>query len=475
MSEDTAAADLTATRMLELFRKRALSPVEAARAVLARIRAHDPAVNAYCLVDEATTLAAARASEERWSRGEPKGLVDGVPVAIKDVFLTRGWPTLKGSKVVDPAGPWEADAPAVAALRRNGMVPSGKTTTPELGWCGVTDSPLTGVTRNPWDPTKTAGGSSGGSAAAVPLGMGPLTLGTDAGGSIRIPAAFCGIFGHKPTHGRAPMWPPSPFYPLAHVGPMTRTVEDAALLLDVLAEPDARDATLPPPESAYREALGRGAAGLRIAWCPRLGEAPVDPEIAEATAQAARAFEALGAQVEEVPGPGFADPVSAFEVLFYGGAAQALRARSAEERSHMTPGLVAMAERFESAGLLDATGAAVARLELIETTGRLHERYDLLLSPALPIPAFEAGREVPEGWPQPRWHGWTPTTYPYNLTGQPACSLPCGFTRAGLPIGLQIVGARHRDDLVLAAAHAYERAHPFAEEHRPALLERARS
>lgn len=468
MSE-ASAADLTALRMLELFRERELSPVEAARAVLARIRALDPAVNAYCLVDEEATLAAARASEARWARGEPLGKLDGVPVAIKDVFLTRGWPTRKGSKTVGPEGPWEADAPCVAALRRNGMVPAGKTTTPELGWQGVTDSPLTGVTRNPWDPERTSGGSSGGSAAAVPLGMAPLALGTDAGGSIRIPAAFCGIVGHKPTHGLAPMWPPSPFYPLAHVGPMAKTVEEAALLLDVLAEPDVRDPTLPPPASELAGALAAGVRGRRVAWSPDLGRVRVEPEIAEATARAARALEELGARVEEVADPDLGDPVEAFEVLFYGGAAQALRALGPGARSMMDPALVGMAERFEGARLLDATGAGAARLALIERTGLFHERYDLLVTPALPIAAFTAGREVPEGWPEPRWHSWTPFTYPFNLTGQPACSVPCGFTEAGLPIGLQIVAARHRDDLVLAAAHAYQRAHPTAGR-RPPLL-----
>ena len=204
MSSASDPAELTATELLTLYRAGSLSPVEATEACLSRIRLYDEHVNAFCLVDEETTLAEARRSEERYRRGQPLGQLDGVPVAIKDVFLTRGWSNRKGSAVI-PDEPVAIDAPAIAALRRHGFVSLGKTTTPEFGWKGVTDSPLCGITRNPWDPDKTAGGSSGGSGAAVALGMGPLALGTDAGGSIRIPAGFCGIVGHKPTQGRVPI------------------------------------------------------------------------------------------------------------------------------------------------------------------------------------------------------------------------------------------------------------------------------
>ncbi len=271
MTASSAIAELTAAELLELYQTKKLSPVEAAKACLARVRAHNDAVNAYRFVDEDTTLRLASESEARYLAGEPRGSLDGVPVAVKDVFLIKGWPTIKGSHAIARDQPWDIDAPAIAALRRNGFVPLGMTTTPEFGWKGVTDNPVDGVTRNPWDPSKTAGGSSGGSAAAVPLGMGPLALGTDAGGSIRIPAGFCGIVGHKPTMGRAPMWPPSAFAPLAHVGPMTWTVQDAALLLDVLTEPDSRDATLPANHSRFKDSLEGGIKGLRIAFSPASG------------------------------------------------------------------------------------------------------------------------------------------------------------------------------------------------------------
>src|SRR5262249_9609907 len=210
-----------------------------------------------CLIDPDTTLAQARASEERWQNGEPIGALDGVPVAIKDLVLSKGWPTLRGSKTVARDQPWDQDAPAVARLREHGATFIGKTTTPEFGWKGTNDAPLTGITRNPWNLQKTPGGSSGGSGSALAAGYCPLAIGTDAGGSIRIPASFSGVFGHKPTFGLVAAWPASPFGTLAHLGPMSRTVEDAALFLEIIAEPDARDWFQQPfPPSDYLAEVG---------------------------------------------------------------------------------------------------------------------------------------------------------------------------------------------------------------------------
>src|SRR3954467_674653 len=249
---------LSATDLLEAYRKHQLSPVEVTRAVLERIGDLNPVLNAFNVVSDAAEKEA-KASEARWMSGQPKGLLDGVPVSIKDIMLTKGWPTLRGAKTVDPAGPWNDDAPATARLREHGAVLLGKTTTPEFGWKGVTDSPLTGITRNPWDPKKTPGGSSGGAAAAVAAGMGPLAVGTDGGGSIRIPCSFTGLFGIKASFGRVPAWPPSPFGTVAHVGPMTRSVADAALMLSVMSLPDARDwHALPYEARDYRAGLEDG-------------------------------------------------------------------------------------------------------------------------------------------------------------------------------------------------------------------------
>ncbi|MFQ5546445.1 MAG: amidase family protein, partial [Acidiferrobacterales bacterium] len=233
MSDDIAMQ--SATELLKLYQRRQLSPVEATKAALAQISAYDPPLNAFCYVDEDAALTAAGESEARWQKGAPKGLLDGVPTAIKDLILTKGWPTLRGSRVVSKDQSWDEDAPSSARLREHGAVLLGKTTTPEFGWKGVTDSPLTGVTRNPWNLATTPGGSSGGSAAAIATGMCALAIGTDGGGSIRIPAGFTGIYGIKPSFGRVPAAPLSPFGTVAQVGPMTRTVTDAALMLMVIS------------------------------------------------------------------------------------------------------------------------------------------------------------------------------------------------------------------------------------------------
>ena len=258
---------LSAVELLDGYRRKTLSPVDATRACLAQIERHNAAQNAFVHVADEASLAQARASEDRWRRDAPAGALDGVPVTIKDLILTRGWPTLRGSKTVDPKGPWNDDAPVVARVREHGAVLLGKTTTPEFGWKGVTDSPLTGITRNPWNKAKTPGGSSGGAAAAVASGMGPLAVGTDGGGSIRIPCSFTGLFGIKGSFGRVPAWPLSPFGTVAHVGPMTRSVADAALMLNVLSLPDARDwHALPYDARDYRTGLDQGV----VVWLVQL-------------------------------------------------------------------------------------------------------------------------------------------------------------------------------------------------------------
>jgi aspartyl-tRNA(Asn)/glutamyl-tRNA(Gln) amidotransferase subunit A len=451
---------LSAVDLLEGYRTKRISPVEVTRAVLQQIDTRNPVLNAFCFVAP-DALAMAGQSEARWMSGKPKGPLDGVPVSIKDILLTRGWPTLRGSKTVDPAGPWIHDAPAVARLRESGAVLLGKNTTPEFGWKGVTDSPLTGITRNPWNPAKTPGGSSGGGAAAVAAGMGPLTIGTDGGGSIRIPCAFTGLFGLKPSFGRVPAWPLSPFGTVAHVGPMTRTVHDAALLLNVISQPDARDwFALPTDTRDYLEGLDDGVSGWRIAYSPDLGYADVDPEVAALVKQGAMRFVALGARVEEV-NPAIAGAAEIFRRHWYSGAAYLLRNFTPEQKALMDPGLVEVAEQGAQIGMLELVDAVQKRGALGIEMNRFHETYDLLLTPALPLAAFDAGREVADVMKENRWTEWTPFSYPFNLTQQPAASIPCGLTRAGLPVGLQIVGPRYEDARVLRAARAFESVQPI--------------
>jgi aspartyl-tRNA(Asn)/glutamyl-tRNA(Gln) amidotransferase subunit A len=465
MSQDDLAY-LSATGMVERYRTKSLSPVEVTEAALARIDEHDGAVNAFVLTDPEQALAAARASEARWAKGEPAGLVDGVPATIKDLVMAKGWPMRRGSRTSSP-DPISEDSPITARLREHGAVILGKTTTPEYGWKGVTDSPMTGITRNPWDTSRTPGGSSGGAAVAAALGMAALNVGTDGGGSIRIPAAFTGVFGHKPSFGRVPYYPASAFGSLAHGGPITRTVADAALMLTVIGAPDVRDwLTLPYDGRDWRDGLEDGVMGLRIAYSPTLGYADVDPEIAALVDAAVAVFETLGATVERVD-PGIDDPIDIFLPHWFGGAAFSARDFTPEQMQQLDPGFRAIIAEGQKIDLNDYLDAVTRRTELGIHMNRFHETYDLLLTPTMPIPGFEAGQELPTGWKKERWASWSPFTYPFNLTQQPAASVPCGFTRAGLPAGLQIVGRRHDDATVLRAARAFERERPFEMPHAP--------
>ena len=448
----------SAAKLVKGYARRKFSPVEATKACLAQIERHDKTLNAMSAVRPEEALAAARLSEKRWLKGEPQGPVDGVPTLIKDLLLVRGWPTLRGSRTIARDQPWEHDAPSVARLRECGAIFLGSTTTPEFGWKGVTDSPLTGITRNPWDPTKTPGGSSGGSSAAAAAGYAPLTLGTDGGGSIRIPAGFTGIFGLKPSFGRVPAWPLSPFGTVAHVGPMTRTVEDAALMMNVIAQPDARDwHALPYDRTDYTAKLGKGLKGLRVAYSPTLGYVDVDPEIARLVRDAVGVLADLGAEVVEAD-PGFADPAACFRVLWWSGARALLGGLPAAKKKLLDPDLADIVEQAKSITLDDYQEAVKARGLLGSQMRQFMEGYDLLVTPTLPIPAFEAGKLSPSGDSKGKWVNWTPFSYPFNLTQQPAASVPCGFTTGGLPAGLHIVGRMFDDRTVLTVAHAYERA-----------------
>ena len=466
MSAGQEIAYASATSLLDLYRKKALSPVEATRLLLDRLDRLQPELNAFCIVDGDGALAAAQESEGRWHRGEAAGRLDGVPVTIKDLMLMRGFPTLRGSRLVDRDQNWSEDAPAVARLREAGAVILGKTTTPEFGWKALGDSPLTGITRNPWDLGRTPGGSSAGAAAAGAAGIGPLHLGSDGAGSIRIPAGFTGIFGLKPSFGRVPAYPLSTMGLLAHLGPMARTVADAALMLTVLSEPDYRDPYALPPESTdWSDGIEGGVRGWRIAYSPRLGYAKVDPEIAHAVTKAVRQFETLGAIIEEVDTI-FPSPREALLTLWAAGAAKLLDGYSADQRALVDPGLVAMAGEGERISIVDYLGADLVRTALCQQMAAFHQKYDLLLTPMMPIPALPVGQDLNDPATEQHWIDWSPFSYPFNLTRQPAASIPCGLTRAGLPIGLQIVGPLYADARVLRAARAFETTQP---EQRPPL------
>jgi aspartyl-tRNA(Asn)/glutamyl-tRNA(Gln) amidotransferase subunit A len=459
MADDIAF--FTATGLLARYAAKDLSPVEATRAALAQIGRHNGSVNAFCLVDEERALAAASESEARWMRNEPLGLADGVPCSVKDLLVTKGWPTLRGSLSIARDQAWDENAPSVERLLENGAVLLGKTTTPEFGWKGVTGSPLTGVTRNPWDLSKTPGGSSGGAAVAAALGMGALHIGTDGGGSIRIPSSFTGVFGLKPTHGRVPAYPPSLFSEVAHIGPMTRSVEDAALMLQIMAEPDRRDwqaLTTQPPD--YRSGLKDGVRGLRIGYSADLGFADVDPEIAKLVSDACKKLEGMGAII--VPADlDLRSAREAFRAYWCAGLSLLVSKLDKDLREKVDPALLKAAAFGASLSLADYLALMSARAPVCHALSTAFGSFDLLVTPAMPITAFTAGQECPAAgnWD---WMSWTPFTYPFNLSQQPAAAVPCGLTRAGLPAAVQIVGPRLADALVLRAAFALQEAFPFA-------------
>lgn len=450
---------MSAEALSAAFAKRRLSPVEATSAVLARIDQHAARLNVFSLVDANEAFAQARASEQRYAAGTALSPIDGVPTTIKGLSNVQGWPNRRGSKLIDPV-PASEEGSAVARLREAGVVMLGLTTTPEFGWKGLTDSPLTGITRNPWNLDRTPGGSSGGAAVAAACGFGTLHQGSDGAGSIRIPAAFTGVFGIKATFGRVPSYPSSAFRVVSHTGPMARTVRDAALMLNVLQRPDPRDPTgLPFTGTDWLEGIEAGVRGVRIAYSPTLGgRATLHPDVRTRVDAAVRTLAAIGARVEETD-PVLPDHAEAMLVLWSVAAAK-LETQLPQDRLGLAdPGFRAMAEIGRRYGTNDWLAADAVRMAMGRAMGEFHRRFDVLVTPTMPIPAFAAGQDLSESG-QRTWMDWSPFSYPFNMTRQPAASVPCGFSGDGLPVGLHIVGRMYDETMVLRVARAYERAMP---------------
>jgi len=460
---------IPATELAALIRSKRVSPVEVVDAVLARVERLNPSLNCFGTVTVEEARDAAVAAEVAVMTGETLGPLHGVPVSIKDLLFTRRVPTTGGSRLFTHHVP-EEDAVCVERLKGAGAIIIGKTTTPEFGHKAVTESPLFGITRNPWNPALTPGGSSGGAGAAVAAGLGPLAVGTDGGGSIRIPASFCGIYGLKPSFGRVPQNPGFPGWEtLSHTGPMTRTVRDAALMLEAIAGPDDRDRhSLPAAAHSFLAACEGGIAGLSVAWSPDLGYARVDPEIADLCAAAAERFESFGGHVEVVS-PSWEDPEETFRVTVGAETWSAWGDRLETDGEKMDRSLRALLRFGAGVTAAQYLQAMRRRQELWTEVQRFLARFDLLITPTVAVPAFEVGKpglnEV-NGQPSSPL-GWTPFCFPFNLTGQPAATVPVGFTSAGLPVGLQIVGRRHADHTVLAASAAFEAAQPWADRRPP--------
>ncbi|MCC6437343.1 MAG: amidase [Acidimicrobiales bacterium] len=461
-SVDTFA---TAGRLAGAYRRGELDPVAVTEAHLARAESIQPALNAFVLLDHAGARAAAEESARRWLQGAPRSPLDGVPVTIKDIVAMAPVPVRSGSRTTSEE-PCRIDAPAVARLREAGAVLIGKTTTPEFGWKGITDSPLSGVTRNPWNTAHTPGGSSGGAGAALAAGVGAIAFGTDGGGSIRIPASFCGLVGIKPTFGRVPHAPmDSPFSLSVSGGPIARSVDDAARMLNELCRPDSRDPwALPYDGRDWTIGPELGVRGLRIAATCSFGGAEVfDEDIVVAWRAAVDALADRGARVELV------DTVVAplrpqFEAHWKAGFAHALRAIPQEHWNECDEGFLVLAKEGLDVSMAAFAEAAAARATLIASLAAFHERFDLLLTPTMPTVAPRADT-VYHFSEYDRWSHATPYTVPFNLTGQPAGSMPVAVSGRGLPIGVQVVAARFREDLVLRGCRALEAAFPFAQPH----------
>ena len=479
MASDNELARMDAVSIAGAVRDKIISPVEVTEACLRRMEALEPHLHAFCTPTPDIARQQAKAVEQKIMAREPVGPLAGVPVGIKDLICTAGIRTVSGSAAYETFVPDEDDV-VVERLKAAGAIILGKTNVPEFGYSGVGHNPVFETTRNPWNTERTPGGSSAGSGAAVASGMCPFALGSDGGGSVRIPSAHSGIFGMKASMGRVPLYPGcrderypgvSSWESLEHIGPMSRTVADAALMLSVIAGPDDRDRhSLPKPDFDWRSTTQADIKGCRVAYSPDWGYAAVDPEVRRVVGDAVRVFERdLGCTVETAS-PGFSDPYEAFwGLVAMESDLRGMRAIVDKYGARMTPHLVDFIRRPWTGE--EFTDANIKRKEVVNKMWRFMRRYDLLLTPTLAVPPFALHIQGPEkidGQIVPPFK-WLAFTFPINMTGQPAASIPAGFTSDGLPVGLQIVG-RHLDDpMVLRASAAFEQAKPWKDAWPPML------
>ena len=455
----TDPALFTAEEMLSLFATNRLSPVEVLQAVTERVARLNPGLNAFAVLNP-RALDAAGESAARWRAGRPLGLLDGVPVTVKDLVDLAGFPTRRGSRTTS-ADPVADDAPSVVGLKAAGAVILGKTTTTEYGWKSPGDCPLHGITRNPWNPAYTTGGSSSGAGAAGAAGFGPLHIGTDAGGSIRIPAAWSGLVGLKPTYGRVPQWPAGAFASVACAGPMTRSVRDAALMLSAMARYDLRDPfCLPDDGRDWRDGIEAGVAGLTVGLLSSPGfDAPVDADGIAAVERAAALLADAGAVVERADAA-LPDTSEVFGRVWGAALARLVASLPSQRVGLLDPGIREVAATLGGMSAVQFMEAEAMRAAAGHAMARLHQRFDLVLCPSVPAGAPLA--DAPTVDPvRALWTAWAPWTFTFNLTRQPAISVPLGLRSDGLPNSVQLAAAQYRDDLVLRAARVLELAEPF--------------
>lgn len=466
MSDDFSF--MPALELRGLIARRKVSPVEVVECAIRRLHEVEPVLNNFVTLTEDVALKAARDAEARVMRGEAFGLLHGLPISVKDLITMGGVACTFGSRSA-AHNIAAADAPSVARIKAEGACILGKTTTSEFGCKPVGDSPLTGITRNPWNTDKTPGGSSAGAAASIAAGVTPFGLGTDGGGSVRIPAFFTGLFGIKANFGRVPVYPTSATPTLAHVGPLARTVRDAALLLTAMAGYEPRDPfSVAGPVPDFLAACDDPVAGKRVAWSPTLGYAKPQAEVVALCEATVKVLEEQGCAIELVEDAIGANPSDLWMAEFYAGVGTRLKGVLESEPEALDPAVVEVLS-----GALDQTleqyyAKVFERYDFRERMRALFDDYDLLVSPTLPVPAFDVGLNVPPGFPDANIISWVAYTYPFNLTGYPAASVPAGFTTDGLPVGLQMVAGPLREADIFAAAAAIEAARPWADK-RPNL------
>jgi aspartyl-tRNA(Asn)/glutamyl-tRNA(Gln) amidotransferase subunit A len=456
---DIDPALLTAEDMLAAFARRQLTPVDVLQAITERVARLNHSLNAFAVMNPGA-LQAAGESASRWRSGRPIGMLDGVPCTVKDLVDLAGFPTRRGSRTTN-ADPVPDDAPMVVGLRAAGAVILGKTTTTEFGWKSPGDCPLHGITRNPWNQAYTTGGSSSGAGAAGAAGFGPLHIGTDAGGSVRIPAAWCGLVGLKPTYGRVPQWPASAFASVAVAGPMTRTVRDAALMFSAMARWDLRDPfCLPDDPRDWTDGIEAGVAGLTVGVLNNPGfAAPVDPDGVAAVERAAQLLADAGAYVEQADA-GLPDTSTAMGRVWGAALARLVANTPTQLVGLLDPGIREVAASLGGMTAIEFMDAEATRVAAAHAMARLHQRYDLVLCPTVPngppladAPTVDPVRALSTAW--------APWTFTFNLTRQPAITVPMGPRADGMPNSVQIAAGQFRDDLVLRAARAIELAQPF--------------
>jgi Asp-tRNA(Asn)/Glu-tRNA(Gln) amidotransferase A subunit family amidase len=463
---------MSACDMKDAILSQELTSQEITETLIERIEKINPLINAYCTPTFEIARETAKKADQAVKKSEKLGMLHGIPTSIKDLFLTKGIRTTLGSLLYENNIP-EDDEVVVKRLKEAGIVILGKTNTPEFGYAGVTHNLIFGKTRNPWNTERIPGGSSGGGAAAVASGLGPLALGNDGGGSVRIPAACCGVFGHKPSLGRVPVFPRIELHAesYVHIGPIVRYVKDAALMLDAIKGPHDGDRySLPDDKTSYLENISNKPDKLKIGYSIDLGYAKIiDPDIEKNVINSAKKFEELGWSVENVKLK-IKKPNSAFYTFYTADYAYDLKSKLKDWRDKIDPELIKMVDAGFGYTGFDIMRAMSQRTKLYETFYEFFKNYDILITPTIAIPPFELGIMFP-----PQINGknvsptaWMPFTFPFNFTGHPAASIPCGWTNDGLPIGMQIIGNRFKDLLILQVSKAFEEIAPWQEK-RPKL------